>query len=70
MCTKITSLEQINSLTGDDVLVDMSQKEKPIKYNIGFICNLYIKVVSGISKATIRKIFPPRVLISDEWYIE
>jgi hypothetical protein len=70
MSTKITDNAQIESLRKDDVLIDMSNKNKPVKYSINFICNLYVKVVSGIAKATIRKIFPPKSLVSDEWYIE
>ena len=70
MSTKITDNEQIKSLRKDDVLIDMSTKDKPVKYSVSFICNLYVKVVSGIARATIRKIFPPKSLVSDEWYIE
>lgn len=70
MSTRITANEQIESLRKDDTLIDMSNKKRPVKYSISFICTQYVKVVSGIAKTTIRKIFPPKVLLSDEWYIE
>jgi hypothetical protein len=70
MSTRITANEQIESLRKDDTLIDMSNKKRPVRYSISFICTLYVKVVSGIAKNTIRKIFSPKVLLSDEWHIE